>query len=131
MRCLAKRLISPAGGGGLCAEDALGAVGFGAGVGQMIALAIDRDDEHGASVAVAGGLIGGEGGRNSAMRSAVTDTLAETAMAELVGAAEEFDGVFGAVRSESGLHGAVMLVAKWKKIGPHRKEECSIRESQK
>ena len=44
----------------LCAEDALGAIGLGTGVGQMIALAIDADDEHGATVALASGLVGSE-----------------------------------------------------------------------
>ena len=93
----------------------------------MIALAIDADDEHGASVALAHGLAGSESGRGSAVRGAVTDALSEAAMAELVGAAEEFDGIFGVVGCESGFHGAVMLVAKWQEVGPHRKEECSIR----
>jgi len=111
---------------GSCAEDARGAVWFGAGVGEMVALAIDADDEHGASVVLADGLIGSESGRGSAVRGAVADALAEAAMAELVGAAEEFDGVFGAVGGESGFHGAVMLVAKRKKVSPHGKEECSI-----
>jgi hypothetical protein len=87
----------------------------------MIALAIDADDEHGATVAIAFGLVGSENGRSSALGRRIADALAETAMAELVGAAEEFDGEIGAVRGQSGFHGAVMLVAKGKNIGPHRK----------
>jgi len=109
----------------LGAHDALGTVGFGAGVGEVVALAVDADDEHGASVALADGLVGSESGRGSAVRGAVADALSEAAMAKLVGAAEEFDGVFRAVGGESRFHGAVMLVAKREEIGPHRKEECN------
>jgi hypothetical protein len=105
----------------LGAEDAFGAIWFRTGVGQVIALAIDADDEHGTAVTVAFGLIGSENGRSSTLRSRVADALAEATMAELVGAAEEFDGEIGAVGGESGFHGAVMLVAKGKDVGPHRK----------
>lgn len=87
----------------------------------MIALTIDADDEHGTTVTVASRLVGSENGRSSALRRGVADALAEAAMAELVGAAEEFDGEIGAVGGESRLHGAVMLVAKGKNVGPHRK----------
>jgi hypothetical protein len=87
----------------------------------MIALAIDADDEHGTAMTVAPGLIGREYGRSSALRSGVTNALTEAAMAELVSAAEEFDGEIGAVGSEIWLHGAVVLVAKGKNVGPHRK----------
>jgi hypothetical protein len=87
----------------------------------MIALAIDANDEHGAAVTVAFGLVAGENGRGSALRRRVPDALAEAAVAELVSATEEFDGKIGAVRGDSGFHGAVMLVAKGKDIGPHRK----------
>ena len=87
----------------------------------MVALAVETDDEHGAPVALADGLVRGEDGRISALRCGVADALAEAAMAELVGAAEELDGEIGAVGSQSRLHGAVMLVAKGKEIGPHRK----------
>jgi hypothetical protein len=97
----------------------------------MIALAIDRDDEHGATVAVADGLAGSERGSGSAMRGAIANAFTEAAMAELVGATEEFDRELGAVRGESGFHGAIVLVAKWEEIGPHRKEECSTRETRK
>lgn len=106
----------------LGAKDAFRAIGFGAGVGEVVALTVDRDDEHGTSVSVADGLIGGEAGWGSAMRRAVADTLSEAAMAELVGTAEEFDGVFGVVGSEGGFHGAVMLVAKREEVGPHCKK---------
>jgi len=87
----------------------------------MVALAIDADDEHGTTVTVAFGLVGSENGRSSALRRRVPDAFAETAMAKFVGAAEEFDGEIGAVGGESGFHGAVMLVAEGKDVGPHRK----------
>jgi len=105
----------------LCPYDALGAVGFGAGVGYVVALAIEADDEHGASVAIAGGLVGSENRGISAGWGCIANTLAEAAMAELVGAAEEFDGIVGVIRSESGFHGAVVLVAKGKNVRPHAK----------
>jgi hypothetical protein len=87
----------------------------------MIALAINADDEHGTTVTVAFGLVGSESGGSSALRRRVADALAEAAMAKFVGAAEEFNGKIGAVGSESRLHGAVMLIAKGKNVGPHRK----------
>ena len=77
----------------------LGAIGFRAGVGHVIALAVEADDEHGASVAIAGGLVGGEDWRVSALGRGVADALAEAAVAELVGAAKEFDGIVGVVGS--------------------------------
>jgi len=87
----------------------------------VIALAVEADDEHGASVALAGGLAGGENGRVSALGRGVADALAEAAVAELVGAAKEFDGIVGVVGSERGLHGAIVLVAKGQKVRPHAK----------
>ena len=93
-------------------DDAFGAIRLGAGIGDVIALAIEGDDEHGTSVAIAVGLVGSEDGSGSALRSDVAGALAETTMAELVGAAEKFDEVIGAIGSEDRLHGAVMLVAK-------------------
>ena len=71
-------------------------------------------------MAITNWLIGSEDGRGSAVRGGVANALPETAVAELVGAAKELDGVVGAVGSESRLHGAVMLVAKGKDIRPHR-----------
>src|SRR5271155_4949636 len=95
------------------------AIGFGAGVGYMVALAIEADDEHGASVAVADWLVGSQDGRVFALGRGVAGALAETAMAELVGAAEELDGTVGAVGSQDELHGAVMLIAKRQDVRPH------------
>jgi hypothetical protein len=103
----------------LGADYTFGAVGFGAGVGHAIALAIEADDEHGASVAIAVGLVGREDGRVSALGGGVSDAFAETAVAEFVGAAKEFDGVVGVIGSDDGLHGAVVLVAEGKDVRPH------------
>ena len=100
---------------------ALAAIGFGAGVGHVIALAVETDDEHGASVSVAGGLVGGQDRRISALGRGVADALAEAAMAELVGAAEEFDGKVGVIGSEYRFHGAIVLVAKGQDVRPHAK----------
>lgn len=78
----------------------------------MIALAIEGDDEHWASVAIALGLVGSDDRHGSPLRSDVAGALAETTMAKLVGAAEEFDEEISGIGSEDRLHGAVMLVAK-------------------
>ncbi len=107
--------------GGSRPDYPLGAIGFGAGVSYVIALAVEADDEHGASMAIAGGLVGGEDRRISALGRGVADALAEAAVAELVGAAKEFDGIVGVVGSECGLHGAVVLVAKGQDVRPHAK----------
>jgi len=103
------------------AQDALWAFGFGAGIGEVIALTIDADHEHGAAVAVAFGLVGGENGTGSALGRAVADTLPETAMTKLVGAAEEFDGEVGGVGGDDGFHGSKVLVAQGENVGPHRR----------
>jgi hypothetical protein len=85
----------------------------------MVALAVEADDEHGASMAIAGGLIGSEYGSIAPLRCDIADALSETAVAEFVGATEEFDGVVGAVRGQSGFHCAVVLVAKGQNVRPH------------
>jgi len=85
----------------------------------VIALTVEADDEHGASVALADGLVWGEDRPVSALRCAVADAFSEGAMAELVGATKEFNGKVGGVGSDYRLHGAVMLVAKRKEVRPH------------
>ena len=74
-------------------------IGFRAGVGDVVALAVETDDEHRASVALADGLVGGENRRVSPLGCAVADALAEGAMAELVGAAKKLDGIVGVIGS--------------------------------
>jgi hypothetical protein len=88
------------------------ALGFRAGVGYVVALAVETDNKHGSSVAIADGLVRCQNRRFSALGSSVADALAKTTAAELVGAAKKFDGIVGIVRSESRFHGAVMLIAK-------------------
>lgn len=65
----------------------------------MIALAVEANDEHGAPVTFADGLVGGEDWRLSAFGCGVADALAEAAMAKLIGAAKEFNRKVGAVGS--------------------------------
>jgi hypothetical protein len=105
----------------LCADYSFEAIGLGAGVCDAIMLAIEADDEHGAPVAIAGVLVGGEDRRITALGRGVADTLSEATAAELVGAAKEFNGIVGVVGSEYGLHGAVVLVAKGQDVRPHAK----------
>ena len=111
---------------GLCPYYPFVAIGFGARVSHVIALAVEADDEHGTSVAIAGGLVGGEDWRVSAFRRGVADALAEAAVAELVGAAKEFDGIVGIVGSERGLHGAVVLVAERQDVHPHAEASLAL-----
>jgi len=87
----------------------------------MVTLAVEADDEHGASVAIAGRLVGSEHGRIAALGGGVADAFAEAAVAELVSATEEFDGIVGVVGSQYGLHGAVVLIAKGQNVRPHAK----------
>lgn len=101
------------------ADDALGTIRLGAGVGDMVTLTVEANDEHGTSVAVATGLRGREDGWLAAFGCDVTDALSEAAVAESVRAAEEVDRVVGAVGSESQLHGAVVLVAEGQDVRPH------------
>lgn len=76
----------------------------------MIALAVEAEDEHGAAVEVAAGLVGSDLRRLVAFGGDVSDTLAEAAATEFFGAAEEVDGVVGAVGGDAGFHRAEMLV---------------------
>ena len=84
-------------------------------------LAVEADDEHGPSVALALGLAGGENGRQVALGRNVAHALAEAAVAEFFGAAEEIDAPVSTVGSEQGFHGAVVLVAEGEDVRPHRK----------
>jgi len=77
----------------------LAAIGFGAGVRNVVALPVEADDEHGASVAFADRLVGGEDRRVSTLGRGVADALAEAAMAELVGATKELNRIVGVVGS--------------------------------
>jgi hypothetical protein len=104
---------------GLGSDYAFGAIGFGAGVGYAVALAIEADDEHRTAMTVADGLVGSKDWSVSSLGSGVANALAETAVAEFVGAAKEFDGIVSVVGSDDGLHGAVVLVAKRKDVRPH------------
>ena len=92
----------------------------------MVALSVKADDKHWASMAFTDRLVGCEHGRVSALGSHVADALSETAVAEFVGTAKEFDGIVGAVGSQCWLHGAVMLVAKGQNVCPHSKRVYTI-----
>jgi hypothetical protein len=65
----------------------------------VVALAVEADDKHRTPVAIARWLIGRESGSFSSLWRGVTYALAEAAMAKFVGAAKEFDGIVGIVRS--------------------------------
>jgi hypothetical protein len=83
----------------LCPQQALRAIRFGAGISHMVTLTVETDDEHRTSVAIARGLMGREFGSVSSLWSGITYALAEAPMTKFVGAAKEFDGVVGVVRS--------------------------------
>jgi hypothetical protein len=100
-------------------QDALGAAGLGAGIGNAVVLAVEADDKHRAAVHVAARLVGRDIGDVIAARSRVADALAEAAAAEFVGTAEEVDGVVGIVGGDTGFHSAEMLVTEGKDVRPH------------
>jgi hypothetical protein len=103
----------------LGADYTFGAVGLGAGVGDVIALAVEADDEHGAAVSVAGGLSGSKLRGFVAARRDVADALTEAAMAEFVGAVKIIDAIVGIVGSNQGFHGSVVTVAEGQDVRPH------------
>jgi hypothetical protein len=113
-------------GEGSGADDALAAVGLGAGIRDVIALAIERDDEHGTAVELAARLVGGDLRGLVALGVDVSDPFAEGATTEFFSAAEEVDGVVRAIGSEEELHGAEMLVAKREKVHPHAKASVAF-----
>lgn len=84
-------------------------------------LPVETDDEHGAGVPIAFRLAGGENWCQVTLRSDVSDALAEAAVAEFFGTAEEVNGTVGAVGGEQGFHGAVVLVAEGQDVRPHAK----------
>jgi hypothetical protein len=65
----------------------------------MVTLAVEADDEHRTPVAITRGLIGGELGSVSPLRCRIPHALAEAAVTKFVGAAKEFDGIAGVIRS--------------------------------
>ena len=85
----------------------------------MIALAIEADDEHGASMAIATGLVRSKDRFISSFRRDISDTFSKTAVAEFISTAKELDRIVGIVGSECGLHGAMVLITKRKNVRPH------------
>ena len=65
----------------------------------MVTLAVEADNEHRTSVAIARWLIGRGIGSFSSLWRDITHALTEAAMTKFVGAAKEFDRVVGIVRS--------------------------------
>lgn len=105
----------------LGADDAEGAVGFGAGVGHVVALAVEGRDEHGAAMHLATRLLGADLRDVVAFGRSVTDSFAKAAAAEFFGATEEINGIVGAVGGEDQFHGAVMAVTEGEDVHPHAK----------
>jgi hypothetical protein len=87
----------------------------------MVALPVQANDEHRASMAIAIRLVRSKSRRIAALRRNVSDALPETTVAESVRAAKKFDAVVGIIRSECWLHGAKVLIAKGQKVRPHAK----------
>jgi hypothetical protein len=80
----------------------------------VIALTVEADNKHWASVPFANGLVGCDNRSVSTLRRRVANALAETPVAKLVGAVEKFNAIVGVIRSKHGFHGAEVLVAKGK-----------------
>ena len=85
----------------------------------MVALAVKRDDEHGAAVHFAAGLARADFRRIVALGSCVADAFAKATAAEFFGAAEEVDGIVRVIGGEDEFHGAVMAVAEREDVHPH------------
>lgn len=100
-------------------KHALRAARLRAGVGYAVVLPVEAENEHGTAVHVAARLVGSDLGREIALGVDVSDALAETAAAELLGAAEEIDGVVETVGSDAGFHGPEMLVTEREDVRPH------------
>ncbi len=82
-------------------------------------LPVEVRNEHGTIVLIAARLIGGKKRRLTTLRCHISQAFAEAAVAKLGGAAEEFDGIIGAKRRDTCLHGAVVLIAERQNVGPH------------
>jgi hypothetical protein len=78
----------------------------------VIALAVEADDKHGTSVAIAIRLVRGENRSVATFWRDVANPFAETSVAEFVGTTKKFDAIVGVIRSQCRLHGAEVLVAK-------------------
>ena len=65
------------------------------------------------------GLISGNDGRCVSLRGCITQRLTETALTELIGAAEELDRIIDVEWSQQKLHGPIMLVAQREDVAPH------------
>jgi orotate phosphoribosyltransferase-like protein len=65
----------------------------------VVTLTVEADDEHGAAVPITRGLAWRWIGSFSSLWRNVTHALTEAAMTKFVGAAKEFDGIVGIVRS--------------------------------
>jgi uncharacterized Zn-binding protein involved in type VI secretion len=107
-------------------DDALMAPGFRAGVRDAVVLAVEAEDEHGAAVHFAAGLVRVKGRGIVALGGDVTDPFAKAAATEFVSATKKVDGVVGAIGGDAGFHGPEMLVTKGEDVRPHDLGECSI-----
>lgn len=94
---------------------------FRAGIGDVIALPVEADDEHRAPMTVTIGLIRSDHRRIPAFRRGISHAFSKTTMAEFIGATKKFDKVVGAIGSEGRFHGAEVLITKWEKVRPHAK----------
>src|SRR5882762_3361406 len=93
-------------------QQSLHAAGFGAAVGDTVVMAVEAQDEHGAAVHVATGLIGSGLGSDVAFGVDVAGALSEAAAAEFLCAAEEVHGVVGVFVRVRGSQGAAMFASR-------------------
>ena len=106
---------------GLRSDYPLRASRFRAGIGDVIALPVQADDEHRAPMTVTIGLIWSDHRRIPAFRRGISHAFTKTTMAEFIGATKKFNKIVGAIGSEGRLHGAEVLITKWEKVRPHAK----------
>lgn len=102
------------------------AAGLRAGEADSVALPVDAEDEHGAAMFFAAGLVWRDLRRFIFQRRHIAQNFAVTAMTKSIRTAAELNGIIGIDRREGMLHRAVMLVAERENVGPHAGSEFSI-----
>jgi hypothetical protein len=87
-------------------------VWFRAGIPNHIPLPIEAGDKHWTIVVVATWLIGSDQWRFAPFWSHVAQAFAEASLAELARTTKELQGIFTVVRSNTGLHRPIVIVAE-------------------
>jgi hypothetical protein len=91
-----------------------------------VSLAVNAEDEHGASMFFAAGLVCRDERGFIFQGRHVAQNFAVTPVTKSIRTAAELNGIIRIDRREGMLHRAVMLVAERENVGPHAGSEFSI-----